>query len=198
MTDWHLLKWLIGRWNISKGAQLTKNNIETLFQSEELWFRSIGGDVQKCMYLHRLTVLRHFITAKDIIFILFQSLEWRRSTNIDELLNWVPPEVLTTYFHHWYIGEDKFGCPRKINGIYWLFLGISFNVTLFQVYLSCFGKTDIRGILQCVSKEDYRNYVISFAEKSNREMERLSKVYGKNIKQGSMLVRFSCITRRRL
>ncbi len=48
------------------------------------------------------------------LFLLLQSLEWRRVNKVDEILDtFTPSEVFTKYYSMCHIGTDKLGCPRN-------------------------------------------------------------------------------------
>lgn len=111
----------------------------------------------------------------DCLFFPLQSLEWRKIHKADALLDiWSPPPVLLNYFsfrlyyedfhisvssnelitrhnitHHSHIGYDKFGCP---------------------IMFTAQGRTDMKAVLQCVTRRDYFRYMIWTLEKAKRQM----------------------------
>lgn len=118
-------------------------------------------------YLLKWLVARDFDVqkAKDM---LIQSIEWRQIHQIDGILdNWTPPEVMKKYYAIGSVGSDKFGCP---------------------VWISAFGRMDMTGLLQSVSKRDYLRYVVYTTEMSHRQMHQNSLETGKPVSYQTLVI----------
>ena len=75
-------------------------------------------------------------------------MEWRLVNDVDNIVEkWKPPEVLLKYYSIGTSGFDKFGGA---------------------VWISASGRTDMKGILQSVSKRDYIRFIVYITEMSNR------------------------------
>nr|CAH0109445.1 unnamed protein product [Daphnia galeata] len=97
-----------------------------------------------------------------------QSLEWRQTNQVDKILDtWTPPEVLIKYYAIGTTGKDKFNCPLWINA---------------------FGRMDVSGILQSVSKRDYLRYIVYITEMSHRLMIQNTALSGKPVLHQTLII----------
>ncbi|KAI9561276.1 hypothetical protein GHT06_012232 [Daphnia sinensis] len=118
-------------------------------------------------YLLKWLVARDFDVQKAEAMLL-QSLEWRQIHQIDGILdNWTPPEVMKKYYAMGTVGSDKFGCP---------------------VWINAFGRIDMAGLLQSVSKRDYIRYLAYITEMSHRQMHQNSLVTGKPVSYQTLVI----------
>lgn len=93
-------------------------------------------------------------------------MEWRIVHGIDELVDkWNPPEVLQKYYSIGNPGYDKFGCA---------------------VWISALGRTDMKGILQSISKRDYIRFIVYITEKSNRLAHHRNLLTGSQVTQTTL------------
>ncbi|XP_057372734.1 SEC14-like protein 2 isoform X2 [Daphnia carinata] len=85
-----------------------------------------------------------------------QSLEWRRTSRADVILeSYTPCEVLEQHFSMGHVGLDTFGCP---------------------VFICALGKMDLKGLLASMTKKEYYNFltwmletfVVVIAQENNR------------------------------
>ncbi|XP_046633868.1 SEC14-like protein 2 isoform X1 [Daphnia pulicaria] len=88
-----------------------------------------------------------------------QSLEWRRESGADEILQtYVQKEVFTNYFSVGLVGIDKFDGP---------------------VFVCVIGRVDIKGLLLSVTHKEFSNFTTwmceTFALAINQEIERTGK-----------------------
>jgi len=83
-----------------------------------------------------------------------KSLEWRKRTGVDHILQWTPPQVLKKFYPGGFAGYDPSGSP---------------------VWLIPFGGADMRGMLSCVTKEEFVDFTIQIIEKSMAYMRQKTK-----------------------
>lgn len=75
---------------------------------------------------------------------------------IDNLIdNWKPPEVLKKYYSFGTTGSDKMGCQSINQFIFRPCLQTLIFSKFSLVWISAFGRTDVKGLLRSVSKRDY-------------------------------------------
>ncbi len=87
---------------------------------------------------------------------------------IDNLIdNWKPPEVLKKFYSFGTTGSDKMGCQSMFIKYFSctctpniIFINMIFFLNLI-VWISAFGRTDVKGLLRSVSKRDYIRYTNS-------------------------------------
>lgn len=91
-----------------------------------------------------------------------KSLEWRQEWEVDTVLEWEVPEVLTKYYPVGMAGHDKTGCP---------------------VWVIPYGGCDMRGLLSSVKKADYIRYTIRVLEASRRDMQQQTQQLGQPVNQ---------------
>ena len=70
---------------------------------------------------------------------------WRTQRGVDFLLEWKPPEALKKYFPGGFAGFDSAGSP---------------------VWIIPLGKIDMKGILACVGREEFIDFILSIMETS--------------------------------
>lgn len=59
----------------------------------------------------------HVVKTAVCVHIDIQHLAWRKKLDVDSVLEWEVPEVLLKYNPGGYFGEDKEGCPLRIEPI---------------------------------------------------------------------------------
>ncbi|XP_046633787.1 SEC14-like protein 2 [Daphnia pulicaria] len=83
-----------------------------------------------------------------------QSLEWRRVSGADDILDsYAPSDVLRQYFSMGHIGNDRFGCP---------------------VFVCCLGRMDIKGLLSSLTKKDFYNYLTWMFETFSKTIQEVN------------------------
>ncbi|KZS17843.1 putative SEC14 protein 2 [Daphnia magna] len=112
-------------------------------------FREIVRDCQlpnsEDAYLARWLIARDFDLTKAEKM-LRNSLEWRRRYKIDSLReDFKPPDVLRKYFSAGFVGQDKLQSP---------------------LWITRYGKSDMKGILRSSKKKDFVMYVVYLVETS--------------------------------
>lgn len=106
------------------------------------------------------------------------SLEWRRIHRVDELLDtWHPPEVLVKYYPFGKTGVDKFGGP---------------------LWISAQGRTDLRGILQCIPKKEFIKFGMYMLELIDRGTDEESIKSGKQINTITIIFDMEGLTMRQI
>lgn len=97
-----------------------------------------------------------------------KSLEWRRRYKIDSLReDFKPPDVLRKYFSAGFVGQDKLQSPCTYYIIIvCLIKGMSNNMIHFSVWITRYGKSDMKGILRSSKKKDFVMYVVYLVETS--------------------------------
>ncbi|KAL7635635.1 UNVERIFIED_CONTAM: hypothetical protein RMT77_013452 [Armadillidium vulgare] len=103
--------------------------------------------------LSKWLIARNFNINKAETMLL-KHLEWRKEYNIDNILEWTPPEVLRKYCPGGLAGYDKDGAPVVIIPI---------------------GSMDVRGVKASSSNEDILKYIFQIVEKSLDLMRRKSR-----------------------
>ncbi|XP_046633896.1 SEC14-like protein 2 [Daphnia pulicaria] len=118
-------------------------------------------------HLIKWLIAREFDLAKSETMFR-QSLEWRQINQVDTILDkWTPPEVLTRYYSLGATGHDKFHCP---------------------VWINAFGRMDMTGILQSVTKRDYLRYMVYITEMSHRLMMENALRSGKPVSYQTIII----------
>jgi len=91
-----------------------------------------------------------------------QSMAWREQKGTDYILRWKPPEILRQYYPGGCAGFDKEDCP---------------------VWIIPFGRADMKGILNCVSREEFVDFTIRIVETSLDLMRQRSEATGTPVTQ---------------
>ncbi len=115
---------------------------------------------------------RQIIIRSNLVVLLScnnKSLELRRQYKIDSILSdFNPPEVLINYVSGGLVGQDKLLNPCIFENSWKLY---NYNNSIkpdlpHSVWISRYGKTDIKGVLRSAKKIDFIMYVIYLIELS--------------------------------
>jgi len=87
---------------------------------------------------------------------------WRRQKGVDRLLRWKPPTVLSQFYPGGFAGFDRDSCP---------------------VWIIPFGGADMRGMLACVSIEEFMDFTLKIVECSMLLMRKKSQELGAPVTQ---------------
>jgi len=87
---------------------------------------------------------------------------WRRQKGVDRLIRWKPPVVLRNFYPGGFAGFDRDGSP---------------------VWIIPFGGADMKGILACVSIEEFLDFTLKIVECSMSLMRKKSQSSGKPVTQ---------------
>jgi len=87
---------------------------------------------------------------------------WRRQKGVDRLIRWKPPAVLREFYPGGFAGFDRDGSP---------------------VWIIPFGGADMKGMLACVSIEEFLDFTLKIVECSMMLMRKKSEILGKPLTQ---------------
>lgn len=91
-----------------------------------------------------------------------KSADWRMQKGVDRIISWKPPAILRNYYPGGFAGFDGEGCP---------------------VWIIPFGHADVKGMLACVSKEEFMDFTLKIVECSMMLMRKNSHISGKPVSQ---------------
>ena len=91
-----------------------------------------------------------------------KSRSWRKQRGVDFVLNWKPPEVLRKYYPGGFAGFDSCGCP---------------------VWIIPYGNLDMKGMLSCISREEFMEFTLRIIETSMMLMRQNTLATGSPVYQ---------------
>ena len=138
---------------------LNEKQIQTL---KELGNRTNGlnSDFKKDHVLQQWLVAYEYDVDKAEEAIL-KYVEWRKKNDIDNILSWDKP-VLKNYLTLGHLGVDNTGSP---------------------VLIVPYGFMDVKGLIECVTQDEFVLYVMKIIETTKVEMAKQSKIMGKPVTQ---------------
>ncbi|CAL8125545.1 unnamed protein product [Orchesella dallaii] len=139
---------------------LIEQEILVKFQEKLSDLRFDGAKDTQMFLMRFLRARNHNLTkAEDM---LRKHLEWRKLNEIDSLLSWTPPNLLTNEFKYDVAGFDKQGCP---------------------IFIAPFGTWDVKMLCENGLKNEYVKYVDQLFLQVTQAMKESSAIRGTPITQ---------------